>query len=105
MCKKNLPTERGPRPVQVHKDDEQTGAVSLSSLLLILILLFRPLLLDVLQATKRTGQFLKQLEKKEGKETKRETLLKQVKDVDELMNEENSKMTSGSFNEKRALWL
>eukprot|EP00434_Breviolum_minutum_P015918 symbB.v1.2.014029.t1/scaffold994.1/size146050/5 len=40
------------------------------------------------QATKRTGQFLKQLEKKEGKETKRETLLKQVKDVDELMNEE-----------------
>ncbi|CAE7242547.1 unnamed protein product [Symbiodinium natans] len=41
-----------------------------------------------LQATKRTGQFLKQLEKKEGKETKRETLLKQIKDVDELMNEE-----------------
>mmetsp|Transcript_22032 Transcript_22032/g.51709 ORF Transcript_22032/g.51709 Transcript_22032/m.51709 type:complete len:446 (+) Transcript_22032:77-1414(+) len=40
------------------------------------------------QATKRTGQFLKQLEKKEGKETKRETLLKQIKDVDELMNEE-----------------
>eukprot|EP00439_Symbiodinium_sp_Y106_P065498 s385_g10.t1 len=45
------------------------------------------------QATKRTGQFLKQLEKKEGKETKRETLLKQIKDVDELMNEETSSVT------------
>eukprot|EP00440_Ansanella_granifera_P057976 gb/GFBE01062847.1/.p1 GENE.gb/GFBE01062847.1/~~gb/GFBE01062847.1/.p1 ORF type:complete len:444 (+),score=147.20 gb/GFBE01062847.1/:1-1332(+) len=40
------------------------------------------------QATKRTGQFLKQLEKKEGKEVKRETLLKQIHDVDEQMNEE-----------------
>ncbi|CAJ1388197.1 unnamed protein product [Effrenium voratum] len=46
------------------------------------------------QATKRTGQFLKQLEKKEGKEGKRETLLKQVKDVDELMNEDRSGLAS-----------
>ena len=91
-----------------------------------------PSFCHLFQATKRTGQFLKQLEKKEagwdgvhvfhvlntivhyydllryttvstsdfiqpfdhfwslqGKETKRETLLKQVKDVDELMNEES----------------
>eukprot|EP00441_Pelagodinium_beii_P015434 CAMPEP_0197659612 /NCGR_PEP_ID=MMETSP1338-20131121/48365_1 /TAXON_ID=43686 ORGANISM="Pelagodinium beii, Strain RCC1491" /NCGR_SAMPLE_ID=MMETSP1338 /ASSEMBLY_ACC=CAM_ASM_000754 /LENGTH=440 /DNA_ID=CAMNT_0043236617 /DNA_START=120 /DNA_END=1439 /DNA_ORIENTATION=+ len=43
---------------------------------------------QVKQATKRTGQFLKQMEKKEAKETKRETLLKQIRDVDEQMNEE-----------------
>lgn len=43
---------------------------------------------QVKQATKRTGQFLKQMEKKEGKELKRETLLKQITDVDNQMNEE-----------------
>jgi len=43
---------------------------------------------QVKQATKRTGQFLKQMEKKEGKELKRETLLKQIADVDSQMNEE-----------------
>eukprot|EP00927_Polykrikos_kofoidii_P059427 TRINITY_DN54581_c0_g1_i1.p1 TRINITY_DN54581_c0_g1~~TRINITY_DN54581_c0_g1_i1.p1 ORF type:complete len:492 (-),score=110.16 TRINITY_DN54581_c0_g1_i1:156-1484(-) len=40
------------------------------------------------QCVKRTGQFLKQLEKKETKELKREGLLKQITDVDSLMNEE-----------------
>lgn len=39
-------------------------------------------------ATKRTGQFLKQLEKKEGKETKRQTLLSQIADLDQQMNED-----------------
>mmetsp|Transcript_60228 Transcript_60228/g.143558 ORF Transcript_60228/g.143558 Transcript_60228/m.143558 type:complete len:446 (+) Transcript_60228:80-1417(+) len=39
-------------------------------------------------AAKRTGQFLKQLEKKETKETKREGLLAQIKEVDNQMNEE-----------------
>eukprot|EP00747_Dinoflagellata_sp_TGD_P164601 gnl/TRDRNA2_/TRDRNA2_184752_c0_seq1.p1 gnl/TRDRNA2_/TRDRNA2_184752_c0~~gnl/TRDRNA2_/TRDRNA2_184752_c0_seq1.p1 ORF type:complete len:448 (-),score=127.91 gnl/TRDRNA2_/TRDRNA2_184752_c0_seq1:113-1456(-) len=43
---------------------------------------------QVKQATKRTGQFLKQLEKKEAKEMKREALLKQIADVDSSMNEE-----------------
>ncbi|CAE8623144.1 unnamed protein product, partial [Polarella glacialis] len=50
--------------------------------------LFKYLKSYVKQATKRTGQFLKQLEKKETKEMKRETLLKQIKDVDDQMNEE-----------------
>jgi hypothetical protein len=40
------------------------------------------------QANKRTGQFLKQMEKKEAKELKRETLLKQKADVETQMNEE-----------------
>lgn len=40
------------------------------------------------QATKRTGQFLKQLTKKETKELKRTNLLKQIADVDKQMNEE-----------------
>jgi len=40
------------------------------------------------QATKRTGQFLKNLEKKEGKETKREGLNKQYDDVEDSMNKE-----------------
>mmetsp|Transcript_47957 Transcript_47957/g.111904 ORF Transcript_47957/g.111904 Transcript_47957/m.111904 type:complete len:447 (-) Transcript_47957:28-1368(-) len=40
------------------------------------------------QAAKRTGQFLKQLEKKETKETKRELLLAQIAEVDNQMNEE-----------------
>jgi len=43
---------------------------------------------QVKQANKRTGQFLKQMEKKEAKELKRETLLKQIADVDSQMNEE-----------------
>eukprot|EP00928_Gymnodinium_smaydae_P087994 TRINITY_DN72155_c0_g1_i1.p1 TRINITY_DN72155_c0_g1~~TRINITY_DN72155_c0_g1_i1.p1 ORF type:complete len:448 (+),score=160.80 TRINITY_DN72155_c0_g1_i1:93-1436(+) len=42
----------------------------------------------VKQSVKRTGQFLKQLEKREAKETKRNNLLKQIGDVDTLMNEE-----------------
>merc|ERR1711972_1206119 len=40
------------------------------------------------QATKRTGQFLKNLEKKEGKETKREGLNKQYDDTEDMMNKE-----------------
>merc|ERR1712084_199947 len=40
------------------------------------------------QANKRTGQFLKQLEKKEGKETKREGLNKQYDDTQDWMNKE-----------------
>merc|ERR1712151_183842 len=40
------------------------------------------------QATKRTGQFLKNLEKKEGKETKREGLNKQYDDTEDWMNKE-----------------
>merc|ERR1719277_1562517 len=40
------------------------------------------------QATKRTGQFLKQLTKKETKELKRTTLLKQIEEVGNQMNEE-----------------
>merc|ERR1719160_1010915 len=43
---------------------------------------------QVKQATKRTGQFLKQLEKKEKKEEKRQALLKQIEQVEESMNEE-----------------
>lgn len=58
---------------------------------------------QVKQATKRTGQFLKQLEKKEGKELKREALLKQIKDVDDLMNEELR--TSRTFVEQQQLFL
>jgi len=57
----------------------------------------------VKQATKRTGQFLKQMEKKEGKETKRETLLKQIRDVDEQMNEELR--SSRKFTERQELFL
>jgi len=57
----------------------------------------------VKQATKRTGQFLKQMEKKEGKETKRETLLKQIRDVDEQMNEELR--ASRKFTERQELFL
>jgi len=38
--------------------------------------------------SKRTAQFLKQLEKKEGKETKREVLAKSIAELDEEMNEE-----------------
>eukprot|EP00425_Heterocapsa_triquetra_P023801 CAMPEP_0195108794 /NCGR_PEP_ID=MMETSP0448-20130528/86710_1 /TAXON_ID=66468 /ORGANISM="Heterocapsa triquestra, Strain CCMP 448" /LENGTH=420 /DNA_ID=CAMNT_0040145363 /DNA_START=30 /DNA_END=1289 /DNA_ORIENTATION=- len=43
---------------------------------------------QVKQATKRTGQFLKQLEKKEGKEVKRQTLLAQIGELDSQMNED-----------------
>mmetsp|Transcript_61416 Transcript_61416/g.132918 ORF Transcript_61416/g.132918 Transcript_61416/m.132918 type:complete len:443 (-) Transcript_61416:150-1478(-) len=43
---------------------------------------------QVKQANKRTGQFLKQLEKKEGKELKRQALSKQIQDLDRAMNEE-----------------
>mmetsp|Transcript_39783 Transcript_39783/g.105212 ORF Transcript_39783/g.105212 Transcript_39783/m.105212 type:complete len:448 (+) Transcript_39783:118-1461(+) len=42
----------------------------------------------VKQATKRTGQFLKQMEKKEGKEVKRNTLLGQIRDLENQMNED-----------------
>jgi len=40
------------------------------------------------QACKRTDKYLKQLEGKEKKMTKRETLQKQIEDLDNLMNEE-----------------
>lgn len=40
------------------------------------------------QATKRTGQYLKQLEKKEAKEFKRQNLLNQIATINEAMNEE-----------------
>lgn len=43
---------------------------------------------QVKQANKRTAQFLKQMEKKEAKELKRETLLKQIQEVDTQMNDE-----------------
>lgn len=43
---------------------------------------------QVKQATKRTGQFLKQMEKKEKKEEKRSKLLDQISSVDTAMNEE-----------------
>jgi len=43
---------------------------------------------QVKQATKRTAQFLKQMEKKEGKELKRQALLQQIQEVDSQMNEE-----------------
>lgn len=42
----------------------------------------------VKQATKRTGQFLKQLEKKEGKEVKRMNLLNQIAELENQMNED-----------------
>jgi len=54
------------------------------------------------QANKRTGQFLKQLEKKEGKELKREGLLKQISDVDKAMNEELR--SARRFTEKQGLF-
>lgn len=54
-------------------------------------------------ANKRTNQFLKQLEKKENKQLKRETLLKQIKDVDEQMNRELR--LARSFAEKQQLFL
>mmetsp|Transcript_47647 Transcript_47647/g.94308 ORF Transcript_47647/g.94308 Transcript_47647/m.94308 type:complete len:443 (-) Transcript_47647:48-1376(-) len=50
--------------------------------------LFKYAKTQVKAATKRTGQFLKQLEKKEAKEAKREKLLQQINDVDKQMNEE-----------------
>lgn len=40
------------------------------------------------QATKQTGKFMKQMDKKEAKETKRMNLLKQITDVDLVMNDE-----------------
>jgi hypothetical protein len=40
------------------------------------------------QATKQTGKFMKQMDKKEAKETKREGLIKQITEVDLLMNDE-----------------
>jgi len=57
---------------------------------------------QVKQANKRTGQFLKQMEKKEAKELKRETLLKQIADVDSQMNEELR--SSRRFVEKQQLF-
>jgi hypothetical protein len=57
---------------------------------------------QVKQATKRTGQFLKQMEKKEAKELKRETLLKQIQEVDTQMNEELR--SSRRFVEKQQLF-
>lgn len=54
------------------------------------------------QAAKRTGQFLKQLMKKEAKEMKREALLKQISDVDIQMNEELR--SSRRFVEKQQLF-
>lgn len=54
------------------------------------------------QATKRTGQFLKQLEKKEKKELKRETLLQNIANVDKQMNEELK--ASRNFVEKQDLF-
>lgn len=50
--------------------------------------LFKYCKTQVKQATKRTAQFLKQLEKKENKEVKRENLLRQIDEVDTQMNEE-----------------
>mmetsp|Transcript_14696 Transcript_14696/g.42319 ORF Transcript_14696/g.42319 Transcript_14696/m.42319 type:complete len:368 (-) Transcript_14696:242-1345(-) len=50
--------------------------------------LFKYIKSQAKQATKRTGQFLKQMEKKEAKEAKREKLLQQIRDVDTQMNEE-----------------
>mmetsp|Transcript_14565 Transcript_14565/g.51196 ORF Transcript_14565/g.51196 Transcript_14565/m.51196 type:complete len:443 (+) Transcript_14565:152-1480(+) len=50
--------------------------------------LFKYVKSQVKQATKRTGQFLKQLEKKEKKEEKREKLVVQIQDVETQMNEE-----------------
>lgn len=40
------------------------------------------------QATKQSGKFMKQMVKKEAKETKREGLIKQITEVDLLMNDE-----------------
>lgn len=50
--------------------------------------LFKFLKKFVKQSNKRTGQFLKQMEKKEAKETKRENLVKQITDVNLQMNDE-----------------
>lgn len=49
---------------------------------------FKDLKKQVKQGTKRSGQFLKQLEKKEKKEEKRWKLVQQIKDVEEQMSEE-----------------
>lgn len=54
------------------------------------------------QAAKRTGQFLKQMEKKEKKEEKREKLLQQIRDVDSALNEEMRR--SRRFVENQALF-
>jgi len=64
--------------------------------------LFKYMKSMVKQSTKRTGQFLKQLEKKEGKELKRQTLLKQISDVEQQMNDELRQ--SRKFTEKQALF-
>lgn len=43
------------------------------------------------QADKRTGQFLKQLQKKEKKEDKRKSLVLQIENFEKLLNEESRK--------------
>lgn len=57
----------------------------------------------VKQANKRTGQFLKQLEKRETKETKRQNLLSQIADTDRLLNEELR--SARRFTEKQELFV
>lgn len=56
----------------------------------------------VKQANKRTGQFLKQLEKRETKETKRSNLLGQIAETDRLLNEELR--NSRTFTERQELF-
>lgn len=63
---------------------------------------FKYLKSQVKQANKRSGQFLKQLEKKEKKETKRQNLLNQIANTTELMNEELR--SSRRFTEKQQLF-
>merc|ERR1712066_102768 len=63
---------------------------------------FKDLKKQVKQGTKRSGQFLKQLEKKEKKEDKRWKLVQQIKDVEEQMNEELR--SSRRFSEKQQLF-
>jgi hypothetical protein len=57
----------------------------------------------VKQSNKRTGQFLKQLEKREGKELKRTNLLNQIAETDRQLNEELR--YARRFTEKQELFV
>lgn len=57
---------------------------------------------QVKQAGKRTKQFMKQMTKKETKEVKRNNLVKQISDVDTVMNEELQR--AREFVDKQALF-
>ena len=113
--KENVPKKRGPRPVQVHKDwisrllatacdcSESRWGSLINCLAHLIFSGYKENRTVPEAAREKGGQIITQIAEvslsthmytlsnrlRQGKETKRETLLKQVKDVDELMNEEH----------------